>query len=118
MAHSLINVVLLRLASRDQITILELHGLGTLRAQLPADDDLAALRAVLHDEAHDAVAGATNGQASHQLELHGLGTLRAQLPADDDLAALRAVLHDEAHDAVAGAAHREAAEQLVAERLS
>ena len=43
----LVDVVLLGLARGDEVAVLELHGLGALRPQLAADDDLAALGTVL-----------------------------------------------------------------------
>mmetsp|Transcript_130647 Transcript_130647/g.317320 ORF Transcript_130647/g.317320 Transcript_130647/m.317320 type:complete len:236 (+) Transcript_130647:213-920(+) len=70
--YCLADVVLLGLARGDEVAVLELHGLGALRAQLAADDDLAARRAVLHDEAHDAVASPAHGEATKELVPQGL----------------------------------------------
>mmetsp|Transcript_67951 Transcript_67951/g.109509 ORF Transcript_67951/g.109509 Transcript_67951/m.109509 type:complete len:217 (-) Transcript_67951:74-724(-) len=70
--HSLVDVVLLWLSCGNEVPILELHGLGTLCAELAADDDLAALCSILHDEADNAVGGAANGQAAQELEAQGL----------------------------------------------
>mmetsp|Transcript_43504 Transcript_43504/g.102517 ORF Transcript_43504/g.102517 Transcript_43504/m.102517 type:complete len:237 (+) Transcript_43504:158-868(+) len=71
-AHSLINVMPLGLTSGDQVAILELHGLGTLGAQLAANDDLASLCSVLHDEANHSIAGAAHCKATQQLVAQGL----------------------------------------------
>merc|ERR1719291_884388 len=71
MAHRLIDVVLLRLASGDEIAVLELHRLGALRTKLAADDDLAALGAVLHNETHDSVASPAHGQAAEEFVAQG-----------------------------------------------
>jgi len=67
-----VNEVLLGLARRDEVTILELHGLGTLSPQLTADGDLTTLGTRLHDEAHDTVAGTAAGETTNELELDGL----------------------------------------------
>merc|ERR1740138_92249 len=72
MAHSLVNVVLLRFARGNQVAVFELHRLGALRTELAADDNLATLGAVLHDEAHHAVASAPHREASEQLVAEGL----------------------------------------------
>mmetsp|Transcript_91464 Transcript_91464/g.165166 ORF Transcript_91464/g.165166 Transcript_91464/m.165166 type:complete len:201 (-) Transcript_91464:27-629(-) len=70
--HSLVDIVLLRFSCGNEVTILELHGLGTLCAELAADDDLAALCSILHDEADNAVGGAAHGKAAEQLEAQRL----------------------------------------------
>merc|ERR1719401_1081740 len=73
MAHGLVDIVLLRLARGDQVTIPELHRLRALRAKLSADHHLAALGTVLHDEADHAVARAAHSEASEQLVAERLG---------------------------------------------
>ncbi|GIX65204.1 protocadherin Fat, putative [Babesia caballi] len=55
------------LTSGDDVAVLELHALGTLRAQLPGDDDLATLGAGLHDVPQDAVGSAPHGQTLEEL---------------------------------------------------
>ena len=67
MAGSGEGVLAGRLAGRDEVTILELHGLGALRAQLARNNDFATLGARLHDEAHDTVARAPNCKATEEL---------------------------------------------------
>merc|ERR1719499_2420745 len=64
--------MLLGLARGDEVAVAELHGLRALRAQLAADDHLAALGAILHDEAHHAVASAAHGEAAEELVAEGL----------------------------------------------
>merc|ERR1719401_137259 len=73
MAHGLIDVVLLRLASGDQVTILEFHRLRALRTKLSADHHLATLGTVLHDEADHAIARTAHSEASEQLVAERLG---------------------------------------------
>ncbi len=68
-----VHVVIGRVSRVDHQTIDELHGLGALSSKLARDDDLAALSARLHDEAEDAVAGASHGQAADQLVTKRLG---------------------------------------------
>merc|ERR1719424_194691 len=73
MADCFADVVPLWFTCRNKISILELHGLGTLRAKLAADDDFAPLCAILHDEADDAIACAAHCQASQELVAQGFG---------------------------------------------
>mmetsp|Transcript_57291 Transcript_57291/g.125471 ORF Transcript_57291/g.125471 Transcript_57291/m.125471 type:complete len:270 (+) Transcript_57291:113-922(+) len=69
---SLVNVVLLGLTSGDEVALTEFHGLGTLGSHLAADDDLATLGSVLHNESHDAIHGASGREASQELVAKGL----------------------------------------------
>merc|ERR1719502_755160 len=64
--------MLLWLTCGDEVSILELHGFGTLGAQLSRDNDLATLGAILHDEANDTIAGSADSQTSQQLVSQGL----------------------------------------------
>mmetsp|Transcript_31932 Transcript_31932/g.72857 ORF Transcript_31932/g.72857 Transcript_31932/m.72857 type:complete len:217 (+) Transcript_31932:292-942(+) len=66
-ANGFIDVVQLGLTGRDEVAILELHGLGSLSSQLAADDDFTALGTVLHNEADDTIACPTNCKAAQEL---------------------------------------------------
>merc|ERR1719330_1750537 len=65
---SLVDVVVLWLACRDEVSVAELHGLGTLRAQLAADHHLTTLGTILHNETNDSIASTSDCQATKQLE--------------------------------------------------
>jgi hypothetical protein len=54
-ADSVVDELAARLAGVDHEAVGELHRLGTSRTELARDDDLAALRARLHDEAEHTV---------------------------------------------------------------
>mmetsp|Transcript_16726 Transcript_16726/g.40130 ORF Transcript_16726/g.40130 Transcript_16726/m.40130 type:complete len:236 (+) Transcript_16726:588-1295(+) len=72
-AHRSVDVLAGRLPGRQHVPVSELHALGSLSPQFAADDDLAALGAVLHDVAEDAVAGSADGQTAQQLVAERLG---------------------------------------------
>jgi hypothetical protein len=87
----------------NHVALLELHDLGTLRAQLARHDNLATLRALLHDEADDTVRRAPHRETAEKLELQGLGLrLRAEaavldalgVQLDASLGELEALLHN------------------------
>ncbi len=56
----------------DHEAVGELHGLGTGRAQLTGDDNLATLGAALHDEAENTIAGTTDSKTVQKLVAQGL----------------------------------------------
>lgn len=61
------------------VAIAELHRLRALAAQLAGNHHLHTLGARLHDEAHDTVARAADGEAAQQLVLQGVSLgLRGQ----------------------------------------
>ena len=55
-----VNVVVAGVAGVDHEAVDELHGLGTLTAQLAGDHHLATLRPGLHDEAKNTIARTAN----------------------------------------------------------
>eukprot|EP01083_Nonionella_stella_P090539 252908_1 len=57
----------------DQVSISELHCLGTLSTKLSGDNNLTSLGAGLHDETDNSITGTTDGKSSQQLELEGFG---------------------------------------------
>lgn len=57
----------------DHVSILELHGLGSLGSQLTRHHDLNTLGSVLHDESQDTIGGSSDGQTVEQLVSQGLG---------------------------------------------
>merc|ERR1719343_1041696 len=67
MADCLRDVVLLRLTGRNEVSILELHGLGALRTELSADDDFTTLSSVFHNETNNTVASAAHCKSADQL---------------------------------------------------
>lgn len=74
-----IEVVLLGLAGRDHVSLLEFHGLGSLLGKLSGNDDLAALGLFLIDgQLDDGADGDSNGDLVEELQLdrlsHGGGT--------------------------------------------
>ena len=71
-AARMADVVTLGLTCRDKVAILELHRFRALGSKLSADDDLATLGAILHDETDNAVACTAHGQASQELVTQGL----------------------------------------------
>merc|ERR1719152_198416 len=64
--NSVVDVVVLGFACGDEVTILELHGFGSLGAQLSADHHLTTLRAILHNESDNTVACATNSETTQE----------------------------------------------------
>eukprot|EP01136_Pigoraptor_vietnamica_P011651 Opistho-1_new@50747 len=66
-AHGRVHVVARGLARVDHEAVRELHALGTLGAELARHNDLAALGAVLHDEAENTVARTAHGEATEEL---------------------------------------------------
>jgi hypothetical protein len=85
-ADSAVNEVNGGLTGLDHVTITELHGLGTLRAELTADDDLATLGIRLHDRADDTVARTTDGETTEELVAEGLSLgLSGETAVDDAL---------------------------------
>merc|ERR1719428_268123 len=70
--RALLDEEVLRLAGGDQVSVLELHHLRPLLTHLARDGHLAALGAVLHHEAHHAVARAANDETTEQLEAQRL----------------------------------------------
>lgn len=72
-AHGVVDEQLVGRTGLDHVPVTERHRLGTLALDLAAHRHLAALSTRLHDEADDAVAGATDLQTAEQLEAEGLG---------------------------------------------
>merc|ERR1719359_1284790 len=66
------DVMLLRLSSGDEISILELHCFGTLCSELATDDHFASLGTILHDEADDPIACTTHCQTPQELVTQAL----------------------------------------------
>jgi len=56
----------------DHVTVLELHGLGSLGSQLSGNDDLASLGSGLHNETEDTVASSSDGERFQELVSQGL----------------------------------------------
>lgn len=71
-ADGRVDVVSGSLTGFNHVTVLKLHGLGTLASQLTRNNELATLSAVLHDVSKNAVACATHGEATEQLKAKGL----------------------------------------------
>lgn len=77
--HSHIDELLAGVTGLDHVSLLELHGVGTLLTQLSRHNDLAALGSSLQSAADHSVRGTTHGQTSQKLVLESLGlNLRAQ----------------------------------------
>eukprot|EP01083_Nonionella_stella_P116322 345557_1 len=68
-----VDVFSASLAGGDSVTIVVLHGLGTLATDLAGHGHFAALGTGLHDEAEDTVAALADGKATEELVLEGLG---------------------------------------------
>ena len=64
---SLVDVVSSSGTRRDHVSLVELHGLGTLTTHLTGNDDFATLGIVLHNITEDAVASAADGQHTEEL---------------------------------------------------
>ena len=65
-SDGVVNVVNGGLTGVDDEAISELHGLCTGSTELAGDDNFAALRARLHDEAKHTIAGTTDSETSEQ----------------------------------------------------
>merc|ERR1719491_216514 len=61
------DVMPLWLTGGDEVSVAELHDLCTLCSELATDDDLAALGAIFHDEAHNSVASTTHCKSTQEL---------------------------------------------------
>lgn len=72
MTSGRVDEVLCWLTRVDHETVGELHALGTSRTQLSGDNDLATLRAALHDESEDTIAGSADSETVEQLVSEGL----------------------------------------------
>mmetsp|Transcript_112563 Transcript_112563/g.157872 ORF Transcript_112563/g.157872 Transcript_112563/m.157872 type:complete len:210 (-) Transcript_112563:42-671(-) len=68
-----VNVVADRVTGLDHVSVAELHGLGTLGAELARDNELTALGLVLHDVPQHTIAGTADGKSSEKLVAEGLG---------------------------------------------
>lgn len=73
-----VDEVLGGLTGLDHVTVAELHGLGTLAAELSGYLDFATLGLGLHDDAEDSVAGTTNGNSVEQLETQRLSLSKSR----------------------------------------
>ncbi|ETV84921.1 hypothetical protein H257_02818 [Aphanomyces astaci] len=74
-----VDVLLVGVTSLDHESFLELHGLGTLRAQLTRHDHFATLGTGFEHEAQHTHGGAAHGEAAQKLVLEGFGlSLRTQ----------------------------------------
>ena len=71
-AHGLVDEFLAGVTRLDHVTLLELHRVRTLLAQLTGDDDLATLGTGLERAADHSVSSTTHGKTSQQLVLQGL----------------------------------------------
>lgn len=71
-AASLIDELLAGVTGLDHVTLLELHGVSTLLAELSGHDDLASLGTSLQSAADDSVSSTADGETSQQLVLEGL----------------------------------------------
>ena len=71
-AHGLVDEFLAGETRLDHVTLLELHRVRTLLAQLTGDDDLATLGTGLERAADHSVSSTTHGKTSQQLVLQGL----------------------------------------------
>jgi len=87
----------------DHEAVDELHGLGTLTAQLTRHDDLATLGARLHDKTKNTVASSANWKTAEQLVLQRLSLSNGTETTSTDLLGVqldcvvvkvKALLHD------------------------
>lgn len=72
MSDNVVNEITRRLTGVEHETIRKLHRLCMGRTELAGNDDLAALRTRLHDEAKDTIAGPSNDKTSEKLVSEGL----------------------------------------------
>ncbi len=61
-----------RVTSLDHVSLLELHGLGSLSSQLSRDDDFASLGTSSHDDTDDSIGSTSHSKTSEELELERL----------------------------------------------
>lgn len=71
-ADSVIDVILRGLTRVNHESVGELHGLGTLGAELSGNDNFTTLGTSIHDEAEDTVASPADGKTSKKLVAEGL----------------------------------------------
>lgn len=70
-ANSNVQIVSAGLARGNHVAVLELHGLGTLSAELSGDYHLSALGALLHYKAQHAITRPTNSKPLQKLVSQG-----------------------------------------------
>ena len=78
-ADSLIDELLAGITGLNHVSLLELHGISTLLAELSGHNNLASLGTSLQSAANDSVSGTADGKTSQKLVLESLGlNLRGQ----------------------------------------
>ena len=98
--HSHIDELLAGVTGLDHVSLLELHGVGTLLTQLSRHNDLATLRSSLQSAADHSVRRTTHGKTGQKLVLESLRlNLRAQTALHHTLSVQNDVVLVEAESA-------------------
>ncbi len=73
----------------DHEAIGELHGLGTLSAELTRHNNLATLGTSLHDKAENTIAGTADSQATQELVAQALALCNGAKTTGGDLVSVQ-----------------------------